>query len=102
MNDRDVNAPNPEAKPTAAPEAKVNTRPSHLAYTVRQGKDGQAHFNRVGAMFPHKDGNGFDVQMDATPVDGRLTLRTLKERVQGQAPQTPQQAKGQSGERDRS
>ncbi|CDO60036.1 hypothetical protein BN1012_Phect1822 [Candidatus Phaeomarinobacter ectocarpi] len=56
-------------------------RPSHIAYSVRENQEGKAFFNRVGSAFKHKDGNGFDVALDATPVNGRITLRTPKERL---------------------
>jgi len=55
--------------------------PSHLAYQVSKGKEGQAYFNRIGAAFPHKDGNGIDVVLSSVPVDGRVTLRTMQERL---------------------
>ena len=57
-------------------------RPSHLAYQVNEGQDGKSYFNKVGAAFAHKDGQGFNVVLDAMPVDGRLTLRTPQERVE--------------------
>jgi hypothetical protein len=30
---------------------------------------------KVGVAFPHKDGNGFDIKLDAVPVTGRVVLR---------------------------
>ncbi len=57
-------------------------RPSHLAYQVSQGRDGQAWFNRIGAAFQHRDGAGFDVVLNSVPVDGRVTLRTAQERLE--------------------
>lgn len=63
------------------PKDGAGKMPSHLAYTVRDGKDGKSYFNRVGSAFEHKDGQGFNVELDATPVNGRLTLRTLKDRL---------------------
>lgn len=59
-------------------------KPSHLAYQVSEGQDGKSYFNRVGSAFEHRDREGFNIVLDATPVDGKITLRTLKERVQGQ------------------
>ncbi|MEM8616693.1 MAG: hypothetical protein AAGF20_07130 [Pseudomonadota bacterium] len=59
-------------------EPKKTNGPSHNAYTVSQGKDGKGYFHKVGAAFEHKDKQGFDVQMHSTPVNGRLTLRSLK------------------------
>ncbi len=58
--------------------------PSHIAYQVREGKDGQGYFNRIGAAFAHKDKQGFDLRLDSVPVDGRVTLRTLKDRLDQQ------------------
>lgn len=50
--------------------------PDFIAYSVRdRGQDKDAAWNRVGAAWGHKDGKGYDVQLDATPVDGRVTLR---------------------------
>ncbi|MEO1610040.1 MAG: hypothetical protein AAFR90_12050 [Pseudomonadota bacterium] len=57
-------------------------QPSFIAYQVREGQDNKAHFNRVGAAFAHKDGQGHDILLDAMPVNGRVTLRTPQERVQ--------------------
>ncbi|MEM9030493.1 MAG: hypothetical protein AAGC70_19205 [Pseudomonadota bacterium] len=56
--------------------------PSYIAFHVRQGEDNKGYFNRIGAAFPHKDGEGHDIVLDATPVDGRVTLRTPQERSQ--------------------
>lgn len=74
-----------------SPEAK---RPSHLAYAVRETREGKSYFNRIGAAFEHKDKEGFTLELDATPVNGRIALRTLKERLEelkdpglGQSPQ---------------
>lgn len=50
--------------------------PDYIAYSVRdRGQDKDAAWNRVGAAWEHRDGKGYDVQLDATPVDGRVTLR---------------------------
>lgn len=42
----------------------------------RPGKDGKTYWNRVGTMFPAKDGNGFSVVLDAYPLpdkEGRVS-----------------------------
>ncbi|SPF80662.1 hypothetical protein [Pseudoprimorskyibacter insulae] len=54
-------------------------KPEMIAYHVKdRGEEKDAVWNRVGAAWQHRDGKGFDIQMDATPVDGRLTLREQK------------------------
>lgn len=57
-------------------------KPSHLAYQVSEGQDGKSYFNRIGAAFEHRDQEGFNIRLDAVPVDGKITLRTLKERLE--------------------
>lgn len=62
-------------------EDQKSKSPSHIAYQVRDGAEGTSHFNRIGAAFPHSDGNGFNLKLDSLPVDGRITLRTTKDRI---------------------
>jgi hypothetical protein len=57
-------------------------KPSHIAYQVREGENNKAYFNRIGAVWPHKDGQGFNIQLDSVPVDGRVTVRSVQERLQ--------------------
>lgn len=71
-----------DKKERGEPSPRSNTRPSHFAYQVRQGDDGKGHFNRIGAAFPHKDGQGFNLALSAMPFDGKVTLRTPKERLE--------------------
>jgi hypothetical protein len=56
--------------------------PTHIAYQVREGKDGKKYWQRIGAAWAHKDGKGFSGQMDVLPPDGSFTLRvaTKKEK----------------------
>ncbi len=58
--------------PTATPEPN---KPSHIAYTVEHGSDGQGHWNKIGAAWPTKDG-GLNLRLSATPVDGNVALRS--------------------------
>ena len=57
-------------------------RPSHIAYQVREGEENKSYFNRIGSVWPHKDGQGFNIQLDSVPVDGRITVRSVQERIQ--------------------
>ncbi len=55
--------------------------PSHTAYQVRDRGEGQKSFwTRIGSAWPHGDGSGFNIQLDATPVDGRITLRVVTDK----------------------
>jgi hypothetical protein len=53
--------------------------PSHIAYQVRDREGGKGFFTRIGAAWQHKDGKGFNVQLDCVPLDGRITLRVAAE-----------------------
>jgi hypothetical protein len=52
--------------------------PTHIAYQVRDGKD-KGFWTRIGAAWQHKDGKGFNVQLDVVPLDGRIQLRVATE-----------------------
>jgi hypothetical protein len=52
--------------------------PTYVAYQVR-GANQKGFFTRIGAAWPNKDGKGFNIQLDAVPLDGRITLRLASE-----------------------
>jgi len=54
--------------------------PSHIAYHVRDREGGKGFFTRIGAAWQHKDGKGFNVQLDCVPLDGRISLRVASEK----------------------
>jgi len=61
------------ARTTAPAEA---TAPTYLnVFTVEEyesnGKTGK-RWTKIGAAFPHKEGNGFNIELKAFPIDGRL------------------------------
>ncbi|MCI0655078.1 MAG: hypothetical protein L0Y39_11460 [Methylococcaceae bacterium] len=70
-------------------------KPDFIAYQVQETQDGKGIWNRIGAAWRHKDGQGMEVSLNSLPVNGRVTLRTMREeRMQdyadergGQAPQ---------------
>ena len=53
--------------------------PSHAAYQVRDREGQRSIFTRIGAAWPHKDGKGFNIQVECVPLDGRITLRVISE-----------------------
>lgn len=53
-----------------------SNKPVMHAYQVRDGKDGNAFWNRIGAAWQNKDG-GFSIQLDALPIDGRIVCRPV-------------------------
>jgi|GEM_PF-2777658 len=93
MNSREdrqtsVNSRNHETANRDDGSAERNTPngPTHIAYHVREAgtdREGkkQSYFNQIGSAFAHRDGEGFNIQLDAIPVDGRVTLRTPQQRL---------------------
>jgi hypothetical protein len=53
--------------------------PSHIAYQVRDREGKKGFWTRIGSVWPHADGKGFNIQLDALPTDGRITLRVATE-----------------------
>lgn len=49
-------------------------RPSHIAYLVKQGAE-RAFWTEIGVAWPHKDGCGLRLKLDAVPVGGVVELR---------------------------
>ena len=58
--------------------ATTHQQPTYQAYTVikREGQDD--FWLNVGAAFAHKDGDGFNVVLQAMPIDGKIVLRPPK------------------------
>jgi hypothetical protein len=59
-------------------EKQPNT-PTHRAYSVikREGQDD--YWLNLGLAFPHKDGAGFNIILQAFPLDGKIVCREITE-----------------------
>lgn len=77
---------------------KQSRSPSHIAYHVREGEDQKSYFNRIGSVWPHRDGEGFNIQLDSVPVDGRITIRTVQERIQEAKESSKESSQGERRE----
>jgi hypothetical protein len=55
-------------------------QPAYRAYTVikREGQDD--FWQALGAAFPHQDGKGFNIVLQALPIDGKIVLRAAGRR----------------------
>ena len=59
-----------------------NEKPTHEAFVAIQ-KSGnndprETVWMKIGAAWSHNDGKGFNIVLNALPVDGKLVLRTPK------------------------
>ena len=80
--------------------ATTHHQPAYQAYTVikREGQDD--FWLNVGAAFPHKDGDGFNVVLQAMPIDGKIVLRPPKKQ-DGETEQPATNNKRRNERRDR-
>lgn len=61
----------------------VSKVPTHIAYQVREsgsGPNAKSYWNRIGSAWAHNDGQGFNLQLECVPLDGRVTLRVRSEK----------------------
>lgn len=61
-------------------ESTASKTPSHVVYQVRDREGGKGFWTRIGAAWAHADGQGFNVQLDSIPLDGRVTLRVASDK----------------------
>lgn len=53
-----------------------NNQPTLHAFTVEEGNGDRAFWTRIGALWPHKDGEGFNLKLDHYPARGQdIVLR---------------------------
>ena len=53
-------------------EAAATKTPTHFAYQVRNREGKKAIWTRIGSAWAHADGSGFNIQLDAVPIDGKI------------------------------
>ena len=57
------------------------TKPDYEVFTVKDlGDDKKSIWTKVGAGWTHNDGEGINIQLDAIPVDGKLSIRKWKDK----------------------
>lgn len=73
-------------------------QPTHRAYSVirREGQDD--FWLNLGLVFPHKDGSGFNIMLQAFPLDGKIVCRAITE-DENATPEEPVQLNERRGAR---
>jgi hypothetical protein len=65
------------------------SKPTHIAYIVtepKEGSDRKGVWREVGAVWPHKNGSGFDLVItDQLSVSGRIVITERKDKTEPQA-----------------
>ena len=70
-------AKQPQPQPPSA-----GRKPTHRLYRV-VGEGDAASWTPIGAAWPNKDGMGFSLSCDAVPLQGRIMMRVITERSEG-------------------
>lgn len=52
-------------------------KPAFIAYAVT-GEGKQAFWTRIGSAWQHQHGEGFNIELNALPVNGRIVLMPPK------------------------
>ena len=63
---------------------KTNSKPSHEVFAVSERKNDQdkSHWLKIGACWPHDDGKGFSMKLEALPLNGAsLVIRVRTDKV---------------------
>jgi len=62
-------------------EREQPRQPTHRAYSVirREGQDD--YWLNIGLVFPHKDNGGFNLILQAFPLDGKIVVREITDEV---------------------
>jgi hypothetical protein len=63
----------------------ANTQqPAFTAFAVsKRGENQEDWWTPIGAAFPHKDGQGFNVVLQTIPLAGKIVLRPPKDKNEG-------------------
>ena len=58
---------------------KESHQPTHKAFTVIKREGKEDYWLDIGVAFPHKDGRGFTVKLQAIPLDAKIVCREIAE-----------------------
>ena len=56
----------------------ANQQPNYRAYTVIKREGQEDFWLAIGAAFMHQDGEGYNIVLQALPIDGKIVLRLPK------------------------
>jgi hypothetical protein len=56
----------------------ANQQPTYQAYTVVKREGADDFWLNIGAAFMHQDGDGFNILLQAFPINGKIVLRPPK------------------------
>lgn len=55
------------------------SKPDFIAYSVKdKGHNVKPYWHRIGAAWANKEGNGFTIDLESLPLEGRIVLLSPK------------------------
>ena len=60
-------------------------KPSHKVFVV-EGEGDNAFWHRAGSCWPHKDGKGLNIMLQAFPLDGKIVCREIADDEHAEEP----------------
>ena len=54
-------------------------KPTHRAYTVIKRDGKEDYWLNIGVCFSHDDAEGYNLLLQALPIDGKIVLRTYRD-----------------------
>lgn len=58
---------------------KTPNKPSHELFTVKDGAESKGVWTKIGAAWPHKDGNGLSLRFSTWPAPGEtMHIRAIR------------------------
>jgi hypothetical protein len=72
-------------------------QPTHRAYSVirREGQDD--FWLNLGLVFDHKDGKGFNIMLQALPIDGKIVCREITDEEHVEDAAVPNASRSRNG-----
>jgi hypothetical protein len=67
---------------------RETAKPTHRVYTVIQREGQDDYWLNIGLAFPHRDGNGFNIVLQALPLDGKIVCREVTDADEGEPGQS--------------
>ena len=79
-------------------DSRQPNTPTHRAYSVikREGQDD--YWLNLGLAFPHKDGLGLNIVLQAYPLDGKIVLREITDDEPAETQQRGRQEQSRGGQ----
>jgi hypothetical protein len=68
--------------PSSSPNFSARNRPTGF---TRHWRRQSLELDAIGAAWPNKDGQGFNITYDALPLTGRIVMRAITERPEAKA-----------------